>query len=121
VGVRACPIIGFHLADEIRRGAIAVKGDIGAFTADGMTFADGTSDEFDEVIFATGFRAALGMFGGRDPAGSLRIRPPAKACREHGSARPVFRRPQPRRARGIFMIGRDARRVAQMIQQSGVA
>jgi hypothetical protein len=62
-GCPRVPIIGFHLADEIRRGAVEVKGDIGAFTTDGVAFADGTSGEFDEVILATGFRAALGMFG----------------------------------------------------------
>ena len=120
-GCPRVPIIGFHLADEIRRGAIDVKGDIGAFTADGMTFADGTSDEFDEVIFATGFRAALGMFGDAirlDPCGFGHRR---KRVVSMDQPDLYFVGHNPDVRGGIFMIGRDARRVAQMIQQSGVA
>jgi NAD(P)H-nitrite reductase large subunit len=115
------PIIGFHLADEIRRGAVEVKGDIGAFATDGVTFADGTFAEFDEVIFATGFRAALGMFGEAiqlDPCGFGRRR-----SRVVSTDQPdlYFVGHNPDVRGGIFMIGRDARRAAKMIQRSGVA
>ena len=33
------------------------------FTSDGVLFTDGCSDAFDEVILATGYRAAMGMLG----------------------------------------------------------
>ena len=120
-GCARVPIIGFHLADEIRRGAIVVKGDVGAFTDDGMTFLDGTSDEFDEVIFATGFRATLGMFGDAiqlDPCGFGRRR---KRVVSTDQPDLYFVGHNPDVRGGIFMIGRDARRVAKLIQRSGVA
>ena len=33
------------------------------FTRDGVLFTEGGSEEFDEVILATGYRAAIGMLG----------------------------------------------------------
>ena len=120
-GCPRVPIIGFHLADEIRRGAVAVRGDMGAFTTDGATFADGTSDEFDEVIFATGFRAAMGMFGDAvrlDPCG-FGLRRNRVVSTDQPDLYFVGHNPDVRG--GIFMIGKDARRAARMIQRSGVA
>lgn len=55
------PLIGFHLPDAIRKGVIRVRGGIAEFTEDGIRFADGVTDPFDDVILATGYRAALGM------------------------------------------------------------
>ncbi|HEU5208195.1 MAG TPA: NAD(P)/FAD-dependent oxidoreductase [Longimicrobiales bacterium] len=56
----AIPLIGFHLVDEIRAGRIAVRPAIERFTPSGVRFSDGTEEAFDDVILATGFRAALG-------------------------------------------------------------
>src|SRR6185436_5024906 len=106
---------------EIRRGAISVKGDVGAFTTDGVAFADGTSAEFDEVIFATGFRAAMGMLGETiqlDPCGFGRRRNRVVSVDQPDL---YFVGHNPDVRGGIFMIGRDARRAAKMIQRSGVA
>ena len=114
-GCPRVPIIGFHLADEIRRGAVTVKGDIAAFTTGGVTFADGTVGQFDEVIFATGFRAALGMFGDAiqlDPCGFGRRR---KRVVSMDQPDLYFVGHNPDVRGGIFMIGRDARRAARMI------
>jgi cation diffusion facilitator CzcD-associated flavoprotein CzcO len=57
------PLIGFHLVDAIRAGRIAVRGGVSEFTAAGVRFTDGTEEPFDDVIFATGFTAALAPLG----------------------------------------------------------
>jgi len=61
----AIPLIGFHLVDAIREGRVAVRGALSELTESGVRFADGVEESFDEVIFATGFTAALGPLGGR--------------------------------------------------------
>ncbi len=57
------PLIGFHLVDAVRSGAIRLKPGITAFTSDGVRFTDGSADAFDRVVLATGYRAALGFLG----------------------------------------------------------
>ncbi|HUL75009.1 MAG TPA: NAD(P)/FAD-dependent oxidoreductase [Vicinamibacterales bacterium] len=54
------PLIGLHLTDMIRSGRIRVRSGIAAFTADAVRFSDGSEERFDQVILATGYRAALG-------------------------------------------------------------
>jgi hypothetical protein len=55
------PIIGFHLVDAIRAGAIQIKGGLAAFTPGGVRFLDGSETAFDVVLLATGYRAAVGI------------------------------------------------------------
>jgi cation diffusion facilitator CzcD-associated flavoprotein CzcO len=55
----AIPLIGFHLVDAIRAGRIHVAPGIDRFTEHGVVFTDGTAADFDDVILATGFRAAI--------------------------------------------------------------
>ncbi|MHB1167741.1 MAG: flavin-containing monooxygenase [Longimicrobiales bacterium] len=55
----AIPLIGFNLVDEIRSGRIAVRPGVESFTRRGVRFSDGAEKEFDDVVLATGFRAAL--------------------------------------------------------------
>jgi cation diffusion facilitator CzcD-associated flavoprotein CzcO len=57
------PLIGFHLVDAVRAGRIVVKPGLEAFDAAGVRFTDGTSAAFDDVILATGFRAATAVLG----------------------------------------------------------
>jgi pyridine nucleotide-disulfide oxidoreductase len=57
------PLIGFHLVDAIRAGSIRLKGGVAGFTAAGVRFEDCTEEPFDDVILATGYRAALGVLG----------------------------------------------------------
>ena len=59
----AIPLIGFHLVDAIRSGKVSVRGGILELTPTGVRFADGSEEAFDEVIFATGFAAAIGPLG----------------------------------------------------------
>src|SRR5580765_136079 len=106
------PLIGLHLADAIKAGRVRVRGAVEAFTATGMRFADGGDEPFDEVILATGYRAALAPLGRL-----IHIDPCGFACRRHR----VESLDQPGLyfvghtydTRGaIFNIGRDARRAA---------
>lgn len=60
----AIPLIGFHLVDAIRAGRVAVcRAGLAAFTERGVRFGDGSEGEFDAVILATGFAAALAPLG----------------------------------------------------------
>lgn len=59
----AIPMIGFDLVDAIRRGEVALAGDIERFTSGGARFRDLSEREFDEVILATGFAPALRILG----------------------------------------------------------
>ncbi|MBR9989451.1 MAG: NAD(P)/FAD-dependent oxidoreductase [Gemmatimonadetes bacterium] len=70
------PLIGFNLVDEIRAGRVAVRPGITSLTSTGVLFDDGAADLFDDVIMATGFRPALGLFGDavRVDAGGFAVR-----------------------------------------------
>jgi cation diffusion facilitator CzcD-associated flavoprotein CzcO len=71
----AIPIIGFHLVDAVREGAVTVRPGVAGFTEAGVRFTDGSEGAFDTVIMATGFTPALGALGGlvsRDANGFAR-------------------------------------------------
>jgi cation diffusion facilitator CzcD-associated flavoprotein CzcO len=53
------PLIDVGTLGRIRDGAIKVRGGIARFATDGAVFADATSESFDAVILATGFRPDL--------------------------------------------------------------
>lgn len=60
--VRSCsnvPLIGHHLVDAIRAGTIRVERGVTAFAADSVQFTSGRKAPFDDVIMATGYRAAV--------------------------------------------------------------
>jgi hypothetical protein len=57
------PIIGLALADAVRAGRIRVRDDVEALTVSGAQFCDGSEEVFDEIILATGYRAAIGFLG----------------------------------------------------------
>jgi len=66
------PLIGMHLPDAITAGRVVVRPGVVGFTPRSVVFADGSEGDFDEVIMATGFHAALDPLGGlvrRDPRG----------------------------------------------------
>jgi cation diffusion facilitator CzcD-associated flavoprotein CzcO len=53
------PLIDIGTLDRIRDGSIRVRGGIDRFTSDGVLFEDGSGEEFDAIILATGFRPDL--------------------------------------------------------------
>jgi putative flavoprotein involved in K+ transport len=56
------PLIGFHLVDAIRAGTVRLRPGISELTVEGAAFVDGSRDTFDEIMLATGYRAALAVF-----------------------------------------------------------
>ena len=73
----AIPVIGFHLVDAIAAGLVDVRAGVAELTADGARFTDGAVGQFDDIILATGFEAALGLLGTQiqlDPQGFARRR-----------------------------------------------
>jgi hypothetical protein len=56
------PLLDIGTMEQIKRGRIAVHGDLHHFTEDGVVFADGSQLALDAVILATGYRAAVGDF-----------------------------------------------------------
>jgi cation diffusion facilitator CzcD-associated flavoprotein CzcO len=54
------PIIDVGTIAAIKRGDIAVKPAVARFTETGAAFADGSTDDFDAAILATGYRPGLG-------------------------------------------------------------
>ena len=59
------PLIGLALAHALRAATIRLQGGLAAFTTAGVRFSDGSEQAFDEVILATGFRAALHFLDGK--------------------------------------------------------
>ena len=53
------PLIDIGTLAKIRDGSIRIRSGIASFNAQGVAFADGTSEAFDAVILATGFRPDL--------------------------------------------------------------
>jgi cation diffusion facilitator CzcD-associated flavoprotein CzcO len=60
----AIPLIGFRLVDAIKAGKVVVRSGIAELTENGVRFADGSEERFDDIILATGFSAALAPLGG---------------------------------------------------------
>jgi len=58
------PLIGLALADALRNGVITLRGGLTSFTPEGVRFTDGSEQAYDQVILATGYRAALGFLEG---------------------------------------------------------
>ena len=59
---RRIPLIDVGTIAAVKRGEIAVKPGVARLTARGAVFADDSAAEFDAVVLATGFRAALDEF-----------------------------------------------------------
>jgi hypothetical protein len=55
------PVMGYELADAVRRGDVDIYPAIERFTRSGMMFCTGTEVAFDAVILATGYRPSLGI------------------------------------------------------------
>ena len=57
---RRIPVIDVGFVRQLKAGRIAVRPDVRRFRAEGAEFIDGSADEFDAVIFATGYSSGLG-------------------------------------------------------------
>jgi cation diffusion facilitator CzcD-associated flavoprotein CzcO len=115
----AIPLIGFHLVDCIREGLVEVRlAAPSAFTPTGVRFSDGSTGDYDAVIFATGFAPAI------DALGDL-VRRDAKGFAERtdrvvsaDQARLYFVGHNYDHTGGLTNIRHDAPRVAERIAAS---
>lgn len=57
------PIVGMHLSDAIREGRVEVRCGLTELTTATARFADGSEVPVDDIILATGFRAAVAWLG----------------------------------------------------------
>lgn len=117
-GCPKVPLIGFNLTNHLRAGTIRLQRGIASFTASGVRFDDGSELPFDDVILATGYRAAVGILGDQ-----IRV----DACGYGRRRRRVVSEDQPNLyyvghnpdvRGGLFSISRDAKRTAKLIQES---
>lgn len=111
----AVPLIGFHLADGVRSGRIQLRRGIAEFSPDGVRFGDGALEPFDTVILATGFRAAVGMFGSWITLDRCGFGARQHRVRSVDDPDLYFVGHNYDAAGGLRNIARDSRRVARLI------
>lgn len=110
------PIVGFHLRDSVRAGAVRVKPAVAELTGSGVRFVDDRTLPVDTLILATGYRAAVGFLNGAvrlDPCGF-----PERAGRVASADAPglCFVGHTYDIRGGLYNIGRDAGRAAAAIK-----
>jgi cation diffusion facilitator CzcD-associated flavoprotein CzcO len=112
----AIPVIGFHLVDAIAQGLIDVRGGVAELTADGARFTDGVAAQFDDIILATGFGAAVGPLGSAiqvDAKGFARRRDRVVSVDQPAL---YFVGHNYDATGGLYNISRDARLAARLIE-----
>jgi hypothetical protein len=110
------PVIGRHLPEALRAGAIRLKREVVEFVPDGVRFADGETASFDTVILATGYRAGIGFLGDavrRDSCG-LPLRTDDVTSADQPNLYFVGHNPDVRG--GLYRIGRDAKLAAERVR-----
>lgn len=114
----AIPLIGFRLVDAIRAGRVTVRGAITELTEDTALFDDDGEVPADDIVLATGFRAAVGPVRHAvrlDERGFVRRRKRVIA----EDAEDLFVVGHNYDATGgLFNIRRDAPRAARLIAES---
>ena len=112
------PLIGMKLANAIRSESVALLPGVKCFTPRGAAFTDGAQRDFDSVIMATGYRAAIdwmGAFGARDDCGFAKRRDRVRSL-ELPSLYFVGHNYDGRG--GLYNIAIDAKRIARLISAS---
>jgi cation diffusion facilitator CzcD-associated flavoprotein CzcO len=114
------PLIGFHLVDAIRAGTIRVQKGVAEFTPAGVRFDDGSDEPFDDVIMATGYRAAVGTLGSsiRTDACGFAVRTGRVASADQPNLYFVGHNYDTRG--GLRNIAQDARLVGKLIAGAGI-
>ncbi|HEX6178784.1 MAG TPA: hypothetical protein VF057_10535, partial [Thermoanaerobaculia bacterium] len=111
--LEAIPMIGFRLADAIRDGSVRLRRGLESVTRTGARFADGTEESFDEIILATGFRAAVGFLPVSIDARGFALRRDRVTSAEHPGLYFVGHNYDATGA--LFNIKRDSRLAAEAI------
>jgi cation diffusion facilitator CzcD-associated flavoprotein CzcO len=91
--MRMHPTLNSRLLDALRHGTIQPRGAIEALAGDAVRFADGRTEPFDAIIWATGYRMQLPDLGlaslSSEPVGAL----------------PLYLKMIPQEADNLFIIG----------------
>lgn len=114
----AIPLIGFHLVDAIRDGRVRLRGAPAELTERAVRFEDGTETPVDDVLLATGFRAAVGPVRdlvGLDARGFVRRRD--RVIAEDTSGLYVVGHNYDATG-GLFNIRRDAPLAARLVAEA---
>ena len=112
------PVIGRGILDHIEAGRIKVKPGVAKMTEGGVRFLDGSEWVGDEVILATGYRAAIewmGVYGARDECGFGDRRDRVSSANYSGL---YFIGHNYDGRGGLYNIRIDAKRVARLIASS---
>ena len=111
------PLIGFHLVDAVRAGRVRLRGSVVELGPGHVRFQDGHESPIDDIILATGFRAAIQPLPGRvelDARGFLPRR--ERVVAEHAPGLFVVGHNYDATG-GLFNIRRDAAPAARMIAE----
>ena len=111
------PLIGNRLVEHVRSGAISLLPGVAGLTPTGVRFADGTEREFDSVILATGYRAAIkwmGEYASRDQCGFAQRKDRVRSLNHRGL---YFVGHNYDGRGGLYNIALDAKRTARSIQR----
>jgi cation diffusion facilitator CzcD-associated flavoprotein CzcO len=113
---RHVPLIDVGFAAALKRGRIAIRRAVDSFSANGVTFADGTSENFDAIVAATGFATGLRSLVNADLL--------------NADGEPTGRAGDPTSAAGLYFVGfthslrghlfeanRDSRRLARNVER----
>jgi hypothetical protein len=112
------PLIGLKLVNLVRSGSIALYPGVARFLHRGVEFTNGVNREFDSIILATGFRAAMDWMGEhaeRDDCGFAKRRDRVRSL-EYSNLYFVGHNYDGRG--GLYNIGIDAKRIARLISAS---
>ena len=86
------PVIDVGFADALKEGRVKVKPAVQGFTANGVVFRDETEEEYDAVVFATGFHT--GLKGLLEPEGLV-----------DGNGIPLYRSGEETGYKGLYFMG----------------
>jgi hypothetical protein len=113
---RHVPLIDVGFAAALKQGRIAIRRAVDSLSANGVTFADGTSENFDAIVAATGFATGL-----RSLVNADLLNPDGE---------PTGRAGDPTSAAGLYFVGfthslrghlfeanRDSRRLARNVER----
>jgi cation diffusion facilitator CzcD-associated flavoprotein CzcO len=86
------PTLSSELLPAVRRGAVAVRPGIERLDGDRVRFAGGREEEFDAIVYATGYRISLPFLA-------------PDLLQPEGRRLPLYRRIVPPGLRGLFLAG----------------
>ena len=113
------PLIGFHLVDAVRAGRVHLRGSAVEVGPAHVRFQDGHESPIDDIILATGFRAAIQPLRGRVEPDARGFLPRRERVIAEGVPGLFVVGHNYDATGGLFNIRRDAPRAARLIAGRG--